>query len=236
MTGRLDGERRVAEAVAEREGRLDAARVVPAMPAEHALLVAQDPGVGWRVEERGRVLEAPRHGAGKPAAGLGDAGQHVGDAAAALLARVPAPQQRRARRRPRTGRRASPRPRRRPSAAAPRPPRGRAPPGGRAARGRRGRGPPSPSRCRGRRRPRPRRRRPQRRPRRSSSSGTSGGAIRSSTMRRACGLSEWASTTRSTGRPASRSTSSPTATPSTSSTASSPVLQLEAVGARDARA
>ena len=233
-TGVADGPGGVAEPEAERERRLDPACVVPTVPGEHALRVAEHAGFG--VEER---RACPRAGPGTCTAGgpPGSASPRSTSAiaAAALLTRAAIPRGPPGPIRPTTGRPATRPARRRPCGAGRPPPPRPAPPDGPAARATRGRGPRSPSRRRARR-PRRRRRRPARRPppaRRRRPAR----AARTAARRPAAGADRrGAPRARAAPEvPAVSSTASPTVAPSTVSVASPFVFDLEAVQPADPR-
>ena len=103
------GERGVRQAVAERERRLDALGVVPAVSHQHALLVAHHlahAGIGLEVARGRQVGLALRERDRQPPAGV-VAEQHAPDGGAALQARIPGLQQRRHLRPPRGQHRAA---------------------------------------------------------------------------------------------------------------------------------
>ena len=91
---------RVRQTVAEGEAGRQLARVVPAVPHQHAFAVAHLTVLAGEVAERRVVLEPPRERGREAATGFGVAGQHVGRARWPSPARRTTPARPRARRRP----------------------------------------------------------------------------------------------------------------------------------------
>ena len=84
------GKRRVAEPVAERKERLEAPRVVPAIPDKHTLAVARFAIDAREDGKRRSILDPLREGLGEFAGRVDHAGDHVGKRTAASLSTSPA--------------------------------------------------------------------------------------------------------------------------------------------------